>query len=101
MEAVDEITSSKDGYGFYAIRPPDAKFRKMKAVYDACKVADVDPPDDVDEFFDGDEPDPAGTQVEMEKVQLLEGEYELGFQVAVKDIPKWATHIRFVHRPDC
>ena len=101
MKEVDEITSSKDGYDVYAIRPPDAKFKKMKAVYDACKAAGLDTPDDVDEFFDYEEPDEMGTQVALEDVGLLEGEYELGFQVAISTIPKWASHIRFVHRPDC
>ena len=101
MKEVDEITSSKDGYGVYAIRPPDAKFKKMKAIYDACIAGGVDVPDDVEEFFDYEEPDPLGTQVEIKKVQLLKGEYELGFQMAVKDVPSWATHIRFTVRPDC
>lgn len=101
MKEVDEITSSKDGYGVYAIRPPDSKFKKMKAIYDACIAGGMDVPEDVEEFFDYKEPDPLGIQVAIERVQLLEGEDALGVQVAVTDIPKWATHIRFTVRPDC
>lgn len=100
FKVVKEITSSKDGYGVEALRPPDDRFRQMKAVWDACKKAKTDTPDEVDEFFNYEPPDSLGTAEEL-KHQILESEWELGFQVAVKDIPAWATHIRFTHRPDC
>jgi len=32
----------------------------MKAVYDACEKAEVDPPDEVINFFNGEEPDSRG-----------------------------------------
>ena len=31
---------------------PDEKWKKMKAIYDACKVANISPPQEVNEFFD-------------------------------------------------
>lgn len=43
--------------------PPDEKWQKMKAVWDACRAAGVEVPEDVCDFFEGGEPDPAGVEV--------------------------------------
>ena len=40
--------------------PPDEEWKKMKAVWDACANADVETPNDVDDFFSGKEPDKNG-----------------------------------------
>jgi hypothetical protein len=37
-------------------KPPDEKWRKMKAVWDACEAAGTDPPAAVSKFFEGDVP---------------------------------------------
>lgn len=44
-------------------KPPDARWETMKAVWDACKAADIEVPDEVSTFFGGKEPDLAGVQV--------------------------------------
>ena len=43
-----------------AFRPPDAKWKKMKQAYDACEAAVVPVPEEVDDFFNNEPPDPAG-----------------------------------------
>lgn len=48
-------------------RPPDAKWKKMKAIYDACDEAGVSIPDEVDSFFNGEPPDDAGVRVKLER----------------------------------
>lgn len=47
------------------IRPPDAKWRQMKAVWDACKVANVAAPEEVQEFFGDENPDEKGVVVDL------------------------------------
>ena len=59
------------GYDAYVtvrgIRSPDAEWQKMKAVWDSCKDAGVDVPDDVGKFFDHDPPHEEGICVGVKK----------------------------------
>jgi len=48
-------------------RPPDEKWKKMKAVWDACEAAGAKIPDEVSDFFDGEEPDARGVEVDLEE----------------------------------
>lgn len=50
-------------------KPADDKWRKMFAVWRACKDAGVQAPDDVLEFFEYDDPDPKGVQIESHEMQ--------------------------------
>ncbi len=80
------------------IRPPDAKWKKMKAVWDACKLADISTPDEVYEFFAGEEPDDAGVVVEIEKsiaVTAWGDDGRAGFEVNIGRLPQDVTVIRF------
>jgi hypothetical protein len=45
------------------IKPPDEKWKKMKAVYDACEAAGVSPPPEVGGFFGHEAPDKLGVMV--------------------------------------
>lgn len=47
------------------IKPPDEKWKKMKAAYESCLDAGVVPPDEVYEFFEGDRPDDYGVVIDM------------------------------------
>lgn len=49
--------------GVEAFKPPDGKWSRMKAVWDACQEADVPVPSDVEQYFNDADPDPAGVQV--------------------------------------
>ena len=80
------------------IRPPDARWGQMKAVWDACKQAGVDPPEEVAEFFEHSAPDPAGIRVELERshcVRVFNDDMRQGFDVDVSKLPKNVTVIRF------
>ncbi len=41
-------------------RPPNEKWKQMKAVYDACVKAEIDAPSEVRKFFNDEPPDPEG-----------------------------------------
>src|ERR1035441_9166498 len=43
--------------------PPDETWQKMKAIWDACETVGVPVPGEVEEFFGGEGPDPAGGEV--------------------------------------
>lgn len=80
------------------IRPPDAKWKQMKAVWDACKTAGVDPPDEVLEFFNHSPPDPAGIEVRLEGnpcVRAYNDAMRQGFEVEIDKLPKNVTTVRF------
>lgn len=75
--------------------PPDDKWKAMKAVYDACAAAGVPVPREVDKFFDGVAPDPAGVEIEL-LVREWRDEYTSeGFELDVESIPPHVRTIRF------
>jgi hypothetical protein len=66
----------------------------MKAIWDACKAASVPVPDEVVNFFDGEDPDPAGVEVELPAREWSD-EYRRGFELDVAAIPRQIRTIRF------
>jgi hypothetical protein len=49
--------------GIVGIKPPDDKWKKMKAIWDSCMAADIEPPSDVYDYFGDYEPDEDGVTV--------------------------------------
>jgi hypothetical protein len=79
-------------------KPPDDKWKKMKAVWDACKKANIDVPDDVLSFFEYVEPDPLGVEIDLEKTNAAEKyneEMKWGWEINVAKLPKDVTVLRF------
>ncbi len=82
------------------IKPPDEKWRKMKAVWDACKTAGLQPPPEVERFFDGTPPDDSGVLVNLHPrkapcVSEYHNEYSEGFEVDLRKLPADITILRF------
>lgn len=80
------------------IKPPDTKWRKMKAIYDACVEAEIDPPDEVQKFFVWEKPDPKGVIADIknhECCSLYKDNISEGFEIDLKKLPKDITIIRF------
>lgn len=79
-------------------RPPDEKFRRMKSAFDACVEAGVEPPVEVQAFFNYESPDEAGVEVEIHEcvaVKVWNDSYRSGFEVDVTKLPKDVTVLRF------
>lgn len=81
------------------VRAPDEKFQKMRTIYETCKSAGVDIPDEVERFFEWERPqdlgvifDPPGEAV----TQSSDGSREF-FDVDVSKLPDGVTHVRFVN----
>lgn len=89
------------------VRPPDEKWKKMKAVWDACKAAGTEIPKDVYEFFDHETPDDKGVLVELSSGKdgphhecvssYDDNDCQEGFEIDVSKIPKDITIIRVVN----
>lgn len=82
------------------IKPPDEKWKEMKKVWDACEKAKVDVPKEVDDFFDGIDPDPKGVIVELDAkkgVKEYNAESQQGLEVELDKLPKGIKIIRFVN----
>jgi hypothetical protein len=76
----------------------DDKWNKMKDVWDICKLADIDPPNEVLEFFDyvypGDAP---GMEVKLGFPAVVEwsDSYREGYEVNLELLPENVKFIRF------
>ena len=84
-------------------KPPDEKWKKMKAIWDACEAAKVDPPRKVEEFFDGEPPEDTGVALELGKGYDKKGldilreysdEMKSGYEFDLKDLPPDVKTIR-------
>lgn len=80
----------------HAYVPPDEKWQKMAKVYHACKDAGIDPPYQVEEYFEDGPPEPHGKEVSLNHVaREYKAEMHWGLEINVSKIPKNATVIRF------
>jgi len=87
------------------IKPADEKFRKMKAIYDACNESGVSIPKEVQAFFGDEAPDSAGVVVSLEasakgpvqEWRPEDGDTLEGFVVDLRKLPADIKIIRFVN----
>ncbi len=80
--------------------PPDKKFKKMLAVYEACELAGVEIPKEVDTFFNGEIPDPSGVVISLSggehpAVTAWNDDISEGFEVELDKLPKDIKVLRF------
>jgi len=89
------------------IKPPDEKWKQMKAIWDACRSAKIDPPKEVEDFFDGEIPDDKGVVVGLSKytrrreaghhpaIRDWSSDSGMGFEVDLSKLDKDITILRF------
>lgn len=75
--------------------PPDGAWLKMKAVWDACTKAGIAVPGEVENFFGGADPDPAGVEVNLPVREWNGGEASAGYELDVAAIPPQVQIVRF------
>jgi len=80
-------------FSVIGFKPPDEKWKQMKAIYDSCEKANVATPKEVDEFFNYDPPSDNGVEVDLSLKKLAEDSEE-GYLLKVSDIPKDVTLIK-------
>lgn len=79
--------------------PPDAKWKKMKKIWEACKEAEIEAPDEVDSFFEGEDPaNLPGKEIEIfGAIKEWQDDGREGWDVDVNKLPKNVTVVRFYH----
>jgi hypothetical protein len=90
------------------LQAKDEQFRKMKKILDLCNETEIEPPDEVTQYFsdlDWDEEREHGSDddhlftVEIDSaVSEWNGEEVSGLQVELAKLPKNVTHLRFYPR---
>lgn len=79
-------------------RPPDAKWKLMKKIYDNCQKAGIEIPKEVEQFFGGaeQEPDPSGVEVEIDAaLTKYEDDSCSGYELHIDKLPKDVKIVRF------
>ena len=86
-------------------KPPDDKWKKMKAIWDTCEIGGVDIPQEVMNFFNGMPPDDSGVEVKLENTSCcceyqedMRDGFEIdiaGFEIDIAKLPKDIKKIRF------
>lgn len=79
-------------------RPPDEQWKSMKAIWDACKSANVTIPFKVANFFNDMPPDDSGVEVELENspcCNKYDKKMRVGFEITISKLPKDIKIIRF------
>ena len=79
----------------YGIRPPDEKWQKMKAAWDACKLAGIKQPEEVLVFFDDEPPDESGVVIDLsEWVETPDADCIDRYEINLAELPKDLKSIR-------
>ena len=82
----------------YGIKLPDERFKKMFQIYKNCRALGLNIPDEVDNYFDGEEPDSEGVVVGVDSiVKEFSRDGEEGVEIRVEDISKDVHLLRFVN----
>ena len=82
-------------------KPPDDKWKQMKAIWDSCEKVEIEPPEEVYDFFSGNPPDDAEVEIDLEKTSCCkkydDGDMREGIEINVDEIPRDVKIIRFVN----
>lgn len=76
--------------------PPDETWQKMKEVWDACKAAKIQVPEEIQKFFNYNPPDPAGVEIEIPS-RPWNTEWATGVEIELDKVPKHVKIIRFFY----
>ncbi len=76
--------------------PPDAKFKKMKAAFDACQEAGIEVPSEVWEFFDHEPPNAAGVSINIDRfvTEVSPRDTADGYEIDLEALAKNMPHVK-------
>ena len=77
-------------------RAPDENYEKMKNAWNACEAAGIEIPNEVYDFFEGQDPnDIPGVEVNIrDAVSEYRGDMQEGFTIDVSKLPKDMRFVR-------
>jgi hypothetical protein len=83
-------------YAICGIKPADERHKKMCQIAEICYELGIDTPDEVDEYFDGDEPSELGVKMPLLKHECCTNNPDgWGYDIDVRKLPKDVKIIRF------
>ena len=87
------MSTSMHAVGF---KPADEKWKRMKAVWEACDLAETQVPDSVLEYFDDERPgDKPGMEVALgDSCKEWNAEMEQGYEIDITNVPEGVRFIR-------
>lgn len=84
-----------------AIVEPDDEYRKKHAALMACRAADVDPPVELELYFESDLDNPSldtrAVDIDDEAITPWSNDHASGIEVDVSRLPNRTTRIRFMN----
>ena len=75
-------------------KPPDERYKRLVNAWNALEEAGLPPTPELERFFDGAEPDPAGIEVELTLREWHDRSAQ-GYELEVAEIPDGVKTIRF------
>jgi hypothetical protein len=78
-------------------KPPDEKWQRMQAVWNACVIAGIEIPEIVTKFFNDTAPDVAGIQINREQLFVtgaVREYHDNGFEITLDLVPDDVKIIR-------
>ena len=79
--------------------PADKRYNEMKAIWEMCERANINPPFEVMEFFNGEKPDSKGVVMEIKELPAVskwyQEDYGQGFEIDIRELPEPIKIIRF------
>lgn len=78
-------------------RGKDEKWDQMKSIWETCQNAGVSIPDEVEDFFGGENPgDKPGLEIDIDEAsQEWSDDHREGFEIDISKLPKGLKFIRF------
>jgi len=89
-------------YSVEGVKPPDERWKQMKAIFQACEAANVEVPGSVWEFFKGERPDAKGVVEQLGNYYDAKKNHPCctsngkGFEVDITKLPADVKIVRFV-----
>lgn len=86
------------------VKPADEDYKRKAAAYYACRAAKVSIPKELDEFFNGEEPDPTNGVTQLGNVfgkdlhascVRYKGDSSDGFEIDITKLPTGTRFVRF------
>ena len=65
---------------------PNEEFKKKYAAFVACEEADIDPPEELWEYFNEERPNPSGLTIDIEPISVRIDEYNIAYEIDLKSI---------------
>lgn len=84
----------------YGFKPVDKKYKKLEEIYHLCNEQGITIPDEVDDFFNGERPDPCGVIIDLKDKSYVSkycDDMSQGFEIDLTKISRDINIIRFVN----